>query len=478
MVVMKFGGSSVATSAALARVCAIVSAERRRKVVVVSALGGVTDALLAAAARAADRDLDGALDGLDQLRRRHAAMAEGIRGAAGRQALVASLDAGWRDVEALLRAAALLKACTPAASDAIVAHGELASSRLTAASLTDAGVAARWIDARQVIVTDGRHQQASPVDAETAARLADAAAPIVASGEVPVIGGFVGATAEGVTTTLGRGGSDYSAALIGAGLGASEIQIWTDVDGMLTADPRVFHRARPVERLSFREASALSGFGAKVLHPSTVQPAVAAGIPVRILNSRRPASRGTVVTAGPARRLSPAAGIASLRGVCAIDVALPAGAERPRALAGVFDACARAGAAPHLAALGDSSVAVVVEEGSAADRVVRELGAAAASRRDGLALIAVVGDGLAAGADAVRRVLGALDGTPVHLLSRTPGSSHVAFVIDQSHLARSVGAIHACLFDAEHAGADDGETLSDTAEGFRPYGAAGREARA
>ena len=478
MVVMKFGGSSVATSAALARVCAIVSAERRRKVVVVSALGGVTDALLAAAAKAAARDLDGALDGLDQLRRRHAAIAEDIRDAAGRQALVASLDAGWRDVESLLRAAALLKACTPAASDAIVAHGELASSRLAAAALIDAGVAARWIDARQVIVTDGRHQQASPADAETAARLADAAAPVVAGGEVPVIGGFVGATAEGVTTTLGRGGSDFSAALVGAALGASEIQIWTDVDGMLTADPRVFPRARPVERLSFREASALAGFGAKVLHPSTVQPAVAAGIPVRILNSRRPASRGTVVTARPARRLSPAAGIASLRGVCAIDVALPQGADRPLAMARVFDACARAGAAPHLATLGDSSVAVVVEEGAAAERVVRELGAAAASRRDGLALIAVVGDGLAAGADAVRRILGAFDGTPVHLLSRTPGASHVAFVIDQPHLARSVGALHACLFDEDHAGADDRETLGDAAAGFPPYGAAAREARA
>jgi aspartate kinase len=478
MVVMKFGGSSVATAAALARACAIVSAERRRRVVVVSALGGVTDALLAAAARAAARDLDGALGGLDEIRRRHAAIAEGLRGDADRQALVASLDAGWRDVEALLRAAALLKACTPAASDAMVAHGELASSRLTAAVLSDAGVAARWVDARHVVVTDSRHQQASPLPAETAARLAQAVAPLVARGEVPVIGGFVGATADCVTTTLGRGGSDYSASLIGAGLGAAEIQIWTDVDGMLTADPRVFHRARPVDRLSFREASALAGFGAKVLHPSTVQPAVAAGIPVRILNARRPASRGTVVTAGPVRRPSSAAGIASLRGVCAIDIALADGAERPRALAAVFDACARAGAAPRLAAVGDSTVAVVVEEGAAADRVVQALGAAPASRRDGLALIAVVGDGLAAGADAVRRVLGALDGTPVHLLSRTPGSNHVACVIDQAHLARSVGAIHACLFDADRSDADDREPFSDTPSGFRPYSAAAREARA
>jgi aspartate kinase len=475
---MKFGGSSVATAAALARVVAIVSAERRPRVVVVSALGGVTDALLALAARAAARDLDGAVDGLDAIRRRHAAIAEGIRGDADRQALVAGLDAQWRDVDALLRAASLLKACTPAASDAIVASGELASSRLVAAALIDAGVAARWIDARHVIVTDGRHQQASPVPPETAARLADVVAPLVARDEVPVIGGFVGATADGVTTTLGRGGSDCSASLIGAGLGAAEIQIWTDVDGMLTADPRVFRRARPVDRLSFREASALAGFGAKVLHPSAVQPAVAAGIPVRILNSRRPASRGTVVTTEPVRRLSPAAGIASLRGVCAIDVALPDGADRPRALAGVFDACARAAVAPRLAAVGDSSVAVVVDDGAAANRVEEALGATVKTRRDGLALITVVGDGLEAGTDELGRVLGALDGLPVHLLSRTPGSNHVACAIDQAQLARAVGSLHACLFDADQAESDAGAPLDDAAAGFRPYGAAGREARA
>jgi aspartokinase len=147
-------------------------------------------------------------------------------------------------------------------------------------------------------------------------------------------------------------------------------------------------------------------------------------------------------------------------------------------MASVFDACVRAAAAPRLAAVGDSSVAVVVEEGAAADRVEQELGAAAASRRDGLALIAVVGDGLAAGTDAVCRVLRALDGTPVHLLSRTPGANHVACVIDPSHLTRLVGAVHACLFDTEQAGTDDDVTLSDTAAGFRPSGAAGREARA
>ena len=478
MVVMKFGGSSVATAPALARVSAIVAAERRPKVVVVSALGGVTDALLAVAARAEARQLDDALEGLAGIRARHAAMAGRIRADAGREALLRDLDDGWRDVEALLRAASLVNACTPAASDAIVSHGELASSRLAAAMLADAGIAARWIDARRVVVTDGRHQQAAPLQADTAARLAEAVHPALARGDVPVVGGFVGATPAGVTTTLGRGGSDYSASLIGACLGAAEIQIWTDVDGMLTADPRVFHRARPVEHLSFREASALAGFGAKVLHPSTVQPAVAAGIPVRILNSKRPASRGTVVATGPVRRRARAAGIATLRGVCAIDVTLAEGAERPRALAGAFDACARANAAPRLAAIGDAHLSLIVDEGATADRVEAELGAAAHARRGGLALIAVVGDGLAAGGDAARRVLDALDGSAVHLLSRAPGSNHVACVVDQATLPRAVGAIHARLFEHDDQADEAGARFDDEVGGCHPYGATAGEARA
>ncbi|HOQ60102.1 MAG TPA: aspartate kinase [Vicinamibacterales bacterium] len=478
MVVMKFGGSSVATSAALARVCAIVAAERRRKIVVVSALGGVTDALLAAAAQAGAGDLAGALEGLRGIRERHEAIASGVRGQAERAALLQDLGAGWRDAEALLRAASRLGSCSPAASDAIVAQGELASSRLAAAVLNDAGVRARWIDARQVVITDRRHQHAAPAAAETAARLTEVAAPLVGRGDVPVIGGFVGATADGVTTTLGRGGSDYSASLVGACLGAAEIQIWTDVDGMLTADPRVFRRARPVARLSFREASALAGFGAKVLHPSAVQPAFAAGIPVRILNARRPSAQGTVVTEEPIRRSAPAAGIACLGNLCAIDVPLPDGAGRLPALASAFEACALAQAVPALATVSDAGVSLVVGEGPEADRVAARLGPAAPTRRGGLALIAVVGDRLASGVDVPRRLLAALDGIPVHLLSRTPGSIHVACVIDEKHLARAVSAIHSRVFERGRPPDSGRGVPADGPRRRRPFGPGGTEAMA
>ena len=448
MVVMKFGGSSVATSAALARVVAIVKAERRPRVVVVSALGGVTDALLELAAHAAARNEVAALEAVRALRDRHASLAGIVRDDAERRALLEHLDAGWRDVETLVHASSLLKACPPAASDAIVAHGELASSRLAAAILRDAGVPAEWIDARQVVVTDSRHQQASPLAAASADQLARTVRPLVDRGAVPVLGGFVGATADGVTTTLGRGGSDYSASLIGACLGASEIQIWTDVDGILTADPRLFGRARAVDRLSFDEASALAHFGAKVLHPSTVQPAVLAGIPVRILNSHHSAGRGTVVTAGPVRRSAPAAGIACLDNLCVFEVPLPGGADRPAAIAEVYTACARAGAAVHLTAVSDAGVSVAVDDGPAGDRVAAQLDSVrGVARRRGLALVAVVGDGLAAGRAGGWRVWAAFDGIPVQLLTRTTGAMHVACVVDEADLAPAVETLHERLLE-------------------------------
>jgi aspartate kinase len=351
-------------------------------------------------------------------------------------------------VETLVRSIALLKGCPPAASDAIAAHGELASSRLVAAILRDGGLPAEWIDARDVIVTDDRHQHASPVERDTADRLSCRVAPLVARGAIPVLGGFIGSTADGVTTTLGRGGSDYSASIAGACLGAAEIQIWTDVDGILTADPRLFGRARTVERLSFDEASALARLGAKVLHPSTVRPAARAGIPVRILNSRRLTGRDTLVTAAPVRRPAPVAGIASLRNVCVIEVPLPEGSRRPAALAAVFDACAQAEAAVHLASVSDANVSVVVDDGPSSERVTALLSSGPpVVHRHGLALVAAVGDGLAGDQGIAWRVLAACETIPVHLVSRAPGANHVALVIGQADLPFAVAALHGFLLD-------------------------------
>ena len=233
---------------------------------------------------------------------------------------------------------------------------------------------------------------------------------------------------------------------------------------MLTADPRLLGRARAVDRLSFDEASALAHFGAKVLHPSTVQPAVLAGIPVRILNAQHPGGRGTVVTAGPARRSAPAAGIACLENLCVFEAPLPGGADRPAAIAEVYAACARAGAAVHLTAVSDAGVAIAVDDGPVGDRVEAQFDSGRrVARRRGLALVAVVGDGPAASRADRWRVWAAFDGIPVHLLSRTTGAVHVACVVDEVDLALVVATLHERLFERRRS---DGDRDSASRRGY------------
>jgi aspartate kinase len=449
MVVLKFGGSSVADAPALARVCAIVACERRRRVVVVSALAGVTDTLLEVAQDASAGRADAARARVADVRHRHAALAWRIHDAAARDALLAQLDDVWAALDASVRAASALGHLSAAASDAITASGELASSRLVAAVLAQAGMPAVWVDARTVVATDARHTQAVPVQDETAGRARQFLRPLLDGQAIPVLGGFVGAAPDGATTTLGRGGSDFSAALIGACLDAEEIQIWTDVDGMLTADPRVLRRARPVARLSFDEASALAHFGARVLHPATVRPAYERNIAVRILNSRRPAHPGTVISRHAGARIAPLAGLACLTGISLIDVALPGGADRTRALAGVFEACAAAQADVYLVALGDTRVSIAV--GGDAARLKQPLDAVTPSvvvhRREECALLAVVGAGLANRRVRSAEVLAALDRVPLHAVSESVSEGHVAVVLSRADLSRAVACLHARFFE-------------------------------
>ena len=308
MKVMKFGGTSVADQPAIERLIALVRAERqaeaqteggdaRGPVVVVSALSGVTDRLLGVAALAGSGDVEGARTSLQDLRARHIKVSEVIKDPSLRQPVVDALNREFDELERVVTALAVLQEVSPRWLDALAATGEILSSQIVAAALTSHKLLATYVDSRKAVVTDGEHTAAAPMFEETTAALMTHADPPLAAGRIPVMGGFVGATTSGVTTTLGRGGSDFSAAIVGACLGASEIQIWTDVDGMLTADPRIVKNPQVVPHLSFAEASELAYFGAKVLHPATIQPAVARNIPVRILNSHRATARGTLITA-------------------------------------------------------------------------------------------------------------------------------------------------------------------------------------
>lgn len=296
MIVIKFGGSSVDSAASIARVAEIVRGLRdRRPVVVVSAMAKTTRRLLEAADAAAAGDREGALAAFDEIETFHRRESHGVVPLAGRSALDAALDPFFNELRTQLDEILSTRALTPRAADAVASCGELLASTILSFALTHSGVDADWVDCRRVIVTDHEFTRARPLYGPTDARLRETLLPLLRAGRVPVVGGYVGATLQGVTTTLGKEGSDFSAAIVGAALGAEEVLIWTDVDGMRTADPRLFPGARRIRTLSFAEALELSCSGAKKPHYGTLGPASRAGVPIRILDSRHPEAQGTVI---------------------------------------------------------------------------------------------------------------------------------------------------------------------------------------
>jgi aspartate kinase len=337
----------------------------------------------------------------------------------------------------------VLREVSPRSRDAVLAMGELASSRLVAAALTDLDLPAQCVDARCVLVTNADHGHAQPDPAATAARLHEHVLPLAKAGIVAVLGGFIGATADGVTTTLGRGGSDYSASLFGAGLHASAIQIWTDVDGMLTADPRVVHGARPLPSLSFAEASELAYFGAKVLHPSTIAPAVAGGIPVRILNSHRPEVAGTTITANPPLPEAPLTGLACKRDITVIDIRSTMMLAAYGFMRRVFEVFERHRTSVDVITTSEVSVSITIEDRRALDAIVRDLSAfAEVGVESEMALLCAVGERLRLEPGLAARVLGALDEFPLRMVSQAGARRNLTVVLPQAHLQAAMARVH------------------------------------
>jgi len=296
MIVMKFGGSSVADAESIERVAGIVRGTLdRQPVVVVSAMAKTTNRLLQAADAAAAGDREGAHAAFDEIETYHRRESHGVVPPAGRPALDAALDPYFNELRIQLDELLATRALTPRVADAVAGFGELLASTILAFAFTHKQVDAAWVDCRRVIVTDHDFTRARPLYGPTDARLRETLRPLLRAGRVPVVGGYVGATLQGVTTTLGKEGSDFSAAIVGAALGAEEVLIWTDVDGMRTADPRIFPGAQRVRALSFGEALELSCSGAKKPHYGTLGPASRTNVPIHILDSRHPGAEGTVI---------------------------------------------------------------------------------------------------------------------------------------------------------------------------------------
>ena len=455
MIVMKFGGTSVADRAAIERLIAIVRAARqvaiqpestdwRGPVVVVSALGGATDRLLGVATEAGVGDIEGAHNTLRTLRARHLEVAGLISDTDERRDVERVIEREFDELERIAGALGVLREVTPRWLDAIAATGELLSSRIVAAALTSSGLAATWVDARRVVVTGGEHTSAAPLMAETAAALSATVDPLLAARIIPVIGGFVGATREGVTTTLGRGGSDYSAAIVGASLGASEIQIWTDVDGMLTADPRVVSDVQLVPHLSFAEASELAYFGAKVLHPATIQPAVANNIPVRILNSRRPQdAKGTLITRDRPVTGHPLTAVASKKGVTVVDITSTRMLMAHGFLARIFEVFESYRTSVDVVTTSEVSVSVTIDDARRLPEIIATLGEVAdVTREDNMAIICAVGEGLQSDPTFVGHLLEAVGGVPIRMLSQAAARRNITLVINEADLESALVRVH------------------------------------
>jgi aspartate kinase len=447
VIVLKFGGSSLDTPSAIAAVAARVR-ERlaAQPIVVVSAMAKTTRRLLAAAEAAAAGDQSGAETGCAALFAFHREIGEAVVPAAAHPVMAAALDRSFTGLRQLLARVGEARALSPCEADEVAAVGELVASEIIALALPALGVPAAWIDCRTVIRTDDTFTRAAPLEEETARCLRAALPPLLGRGVTPVVGGYVGATREGITTTLGKEGSDFSAALIGASLGATEIQLWTDVDGIQTADPRLVPTARRVRTLSFAESLELSSSGAKKPHPGTLGPAGRGGVPIRILPTQQPGAEGTVVGRRAAARPS-IKSIACRSHAWLVHARLREGAGDLEALLARV-----APLRPALLVLGCEPGAVLLaldhherlDEVRAALDPIADLGLV-----HGRAVVSMVSEDLAASAELVERALAAGREHEPRLVLRGVAAPVVRCLVEDEDLPAVVGRIHERLFADE-----------------------------
>jgi aspartate kinase len=448
MIVMKFGGTSVESASAIERVAGIVKARLHRgPVVVVSAMGKTTNQLLAIARSAVEGRKKDAIRQIHELRDFHSREARHVAPLVERAELDLLLDEHFQELTELVKGLSVLGELTPRSLDAIASYGERLSSHIVARALRHCGMDAVHLDARSCIVTDSRFTQAAPLYGVTYPKLAAAIPPLVAEGKVVVMGGFIGSNEQGVTTTLGRGGSDFSASIIGAGIGAEEIQIWTDVDGMLTCDPTVLPGGRRVKIISFDEAAELAYFGAKVLHPSTVLPAMNLNIPVRILNSRRPEAEGTLIVPQAPPTSNAAKSIACKKNLTVVDIASSRMLMAHGFLHKIFEVFDRYETPVDMVTTSEVSVSLTIDQTGRLEEITRELSQFAEVHHENRqAIICVVGDNIRYTPGVAARIFQALRHINVRMISQGASLRNVSFVVQESDLRAAVEALHGAFF--------------------------------
>jgi aspartate kinase len=453
VIVMKFGGTSVQDAAALRRFQSIVAREEaRRPLVVVSALAGVTNGLLEAARLSEDGELERAEAEFEALAERHRALAGEMSVRSEQAGLFGELEALFETGRGTLRHLAD-PGRNPGLTDALLAVGELASSTIAAAVLRANGQDAIAVDIRPMMVTGEDFGRAPVLLSLAEGRMREGLPPLLAGGAVGVTQGFIGSTVDGRTTTLGRGGSDYSAALIGAALDADEIQIWTDVDGVMTTDPRIVPQAKPLEAISFSEAAELAYFGAKVLHPSTLRPAMLKDIPVRVLNARNPDGPGTTIVRDAAPPPAGVRAIALKKGITVVQVTSDRMLMAHGFLARLFDVFSRHRTPVDMVSTSEVSVSMTLDDVRHLEAIRSELttfGDVTIERDQ--AIVCLVGDGLKGAPGCVARVFQAVREVPVSMISHGASAINVSFVVPGSTVEDAVRVLHREFFEAPDAG--------------------------
>jgi aspartate kinase len=451
LVVMKFGGTSVEDPAAIERTAAIVAgrvAQDNQAVVVVSAMAKVTDQLLRAAAAASVGDRTGALAISSRLRSRHRDTAAAlVQNPADIAALIDFVDQKFDQLDEVLRGLAAILELTPRISDLIVSFGERISSRIVAQAFRERSIDAVHVDAREVIITDSQFQKAIPQDALIEKRAAEKLRPLIAQGKVPVLGGFIASNEAGITTTLGRGGSDFTAALLGGALSVEAIEIWTDVDGIMTSDPRVCREALRVKVISFEEAAELAYFGAKVLHPATILPAVKKNIPVLVLNSRNASCEGTRITSLAPHCNSPFKSIAVKKKLSIIDVVASRMLMTHGYLKSIFDIFDKHQCPVDMVSTSEVSVSLTVDSNEKLPAIAADLSQLADVKYEGKkALVCMVGDNIRGQSGMAAQVFNAIRHINVRMISQGASEINMSFMIDEDDADEAVRSLHAAFF--------------------------------
>ena len=451
LVVMKFGGTSVEDPAAICRTAAIVAgrvAQGKSPVVVVSAMAKVTDQLLRAGAAAALGDRTGALAISSRLRLRHRDTASAlVKNHTDCAELQNFIDQKFDSLDEVLRGLAAILELTPRISDLIVSYGERVSSRIVAAAFKERGIDAAHVDAREVIITDSQFQKAIPQDDLIEKRAAEKLLPLTKQGKVPVMGGFIASNQAGITTTLGRGGSDFTGALVGGALTAEAIEIWTDVDGIMTTDPRVVPEALRVKVISFEEAAELAYFGAKVLHPATILPAVKKNIPVHVLNSRNPSNEGTRIISLAPHCKSPFKSIAVKKRLSIIDVVASRMLMSHGYMKEIFTVFDKHHCAVDMVSTSEVSVSLTVDSNDNLPAIAADLSKLADVKYEGRkALVCMVGEDIRGQSGIAAQVFNAVRHINVRMISQGASEINMSFMIEEDDAEEALRSLHAAFF--------------------------------